>query len=101
MLSARNKATFLLFLGSGLRLEELSKLQLEDIDLRRQRVVVRLGKMGKSRLTGTYGMAYSQKTIGQAAIWHRSNKSLFRAIGNKKGVIGLTSDSFYLSCYME
>lgn len=52
MLVARNRAIFLLFLESGLRLEELARLQLEDIDLRRQRVVVRLGKMGKSRLSG-------------------------------------------------
>lgn len=52
MLAARNKAVFLLFLESGLRLEELTKLQLENIDLQRQRVVIRLGKMGKSRLSG-------------------------------------------------
>ncbi|MFQ6121966.1 MAG: tyrosine-type recombinase/integrase [Dehalococcoidales bacterium] len=52
MLSARNRAVFLLFLESGLRLEELARLRLEDIDLGRRRVVIRHGKMGKSRLSG-------------------------------------------------
>jgi len=52
MLAGRNRAIFLLFLESGLRLEELAKLQLEDIDLQRQRLTVRHGKMGKSRLSG-------------------------------------------------
>jgi site-specific recombinase XerD len=52
MLAARNRAIFLLFLESGLRLEEVANLQIEDIDLKRQRVVVRLGKLGKSRLSG-------------------------------------------------
>jgi len=52
ILAARNMAIFLLFLESGVRLEELAKLRLEDIDLQRQRVTVRHGKMGKSRLSG-------------------------------------------------
>lgn len=52
MLAARNRSIFLLFLESGLRLEEVAKLQTENIDLERQRVVVRFGKMGKSRLSG-------------------------------------------------
>lgn len=52
MLVARNRAIFVLFLESGLRLEELAKLQLEDIDMGRQRVIVRFGKMGNSRLSG-------------------------------------------------
>ena len=50
MLAVWNRAIFLLFLESGIRLEELAGLQLEDIDLQRQRVTIRLGKMGKSRL---------------------------------------------------
>ncbi len=45
MLVARNKAIFLLFLESGLRLEELAKLQVEDVDLEGQRVIVRFGKI--------------------------------------------------------
>ena len=52
MLAARNRAIFLVFLESGLRLEELARLQLEDIDLGRKRIIVRFGKMGKSRLSG-------------------------------------------------
>lgn len=52
MLSARNKAIFLLFIESGLRLEELAKLQLAEMDLRKQRALIRYGKMGKSRLIG-------------------------------------------------
>ena len=58
MLVARNRAIFLLFLESGLRLEELAKLQLEDVDLGRQRVIVRFGKMGNSRLSGFGNMIY-------------------------------------------
>lgn len=52
MLAARNSAIFILFLESGLRLEELAKLKIEDIDLEEQKVIVRFGKMGKSRLSG-------------------------------------------------
>ena len=50
MLAVRNRAIFLLLLESGM-LEELARLRLEDIELQRQRVTVRLGKMGKSRLS--------------------------------------------------
>jgi site-specific recombinase XerD len=52
MLAARNRAIFLLFVESGLRLQEVANLQIGDIDLERQRVIVRLGKLGKSRLSG-------------------------------------------------
>lgn len=52
MLAARNRAIFLLFLESGLRLEELAKLEKVDVDLEGQKVIVRFGKMGKSRLCG-------------------------------------------------
>jgi len=52
MLAARNRAIFLLFLESGLRLEELAKLKIEDVDVGGQKVIVRFGKMGKSRLSG-------------------------------------------------
>ncbi|PIU55018.1 MAG: hypothetical protein COS88_05815, partial [Chloroflexi bacterium CG07_land_8_20_14_0_80_51_10] len=52
MLAARNRAIFPLFLESGLRLEEVANLQIDAIDMERKRVVVRFGKMGKSRLSG-------------------------------------------------
>lgn len=52
MLAARDRAILLLFLESGLRLGELVALRVEDIDLERQRVSVREGKMGRGRLAG-------------------------------------------------
>lgn len=52
MLAARDRAVLLLFLESGLRLSELTSLQIQDIDLQRQRVLVTQGKMGKGRLAG-------------------------------------------------
>lgn len=52
MLAARDRAILLLFLESGLRLGELAGLAVEDIDLGRQRVIVREGKTGKGRLAG-------------------------------------------------
>ena len=52
MLAARDRAVLLLFLESGLRLSELTSLQIQDIDLKRQRVFVREGKMGQGRLAG-------------------------------------------------
>jgi site-specific recombinase XerD len=52
VLVVRNRAIFPLFPESGLRLEELAKLQVEDVDLEGQRVIVRYGKMGKSRVSG-------------------------------------------------
>lgn len=52
MLAARNRAIFILFLESGLRLEELAKLSVEDVNLQKQALIVRFGKMGKSRLSG-------------------------------------------------
>ena len=52
ILAARDRAILLLFLESGLRLEEMANLRLEDIDLERQRVLVWQGKLGKSRLSG-------------------------------------------------
>lgn len=52
MLVARNKAILLLFLESGLRLEEMARLRLGDIDMGSGRVCVWFGKLGKSRLSG-------------------------------------------------
>ncbi len=52
MLAARDRALLLLFLESGLRLGEMARLRIVDIDLNKQRVSVWLGKRGKSRLAG-------------------------------------------------
>lgn len=52
MLAARDQALLLLFLESGLRLGEMARLRTGDIDLDKQRVSVRQGKLGKSRLAG-------------------------------------------------
>jgi len=52
MRATRDKAILLLFVESGLRLEEMAKLRLGDIDLERQRVSVWFGKLGKSRISG-------------------------------------------------
>ena len=52
MLAARDRAVLLLFLESGLRLGELSALALTDVDLGRQRILVREAKTGKGRVAG-------------------------------------------------
>jgi site-specific recombinase XerD len=52
MLAARNRAVLLLFLDSFIRLEECSQLKLGDIDLDRQRILVRKSKTGKPRIAG-------------------------------------------------
>ncbi len=52
MLAARDRAVLCLFLESGLRLEELAMLGTADVDLQRQRALVREGKMGKGRVAG-------------------------------------------------
>jgi integrase/recombinase XerD len=52
MLAARNRAVLFLLLDSFIRLEELSQLSIRDIDLDRQRVLVRKSKTGKPRLAG-------------------------------------------------
>ena len=46
----RDRAMFLLMLRSGLRVEELSKLTLDAIDLKRQRIAVCNGKWQKGRI---------------------------------------------------
>jgi len=52
MLAARDRAVLFLFLDSFIRLEECSQLTVGDIDLHRQRILVRKSKTGKSRVTG-------------------------------------------------
>jgi site-specific recombinase XerD len=78
MLAARDLAVLLLFLESGLRCQEMAKLTIGDIDLTRQRVMVRDGKMGKGRLVGfgprtkkamwRYIMLRPQAAVGDA-LW--------------------------------
>ena len=46
----RDRAMFMLMLRSGLRVEELSKLTLDTIDFRRQRIAVCNGKWQKGRI---------------------------------------------------
>jgi len=50
VLEIRDLAMFELFYSSGLRLSELTALNLTDVDLSDQTLIVRLGKGGKSRL---------------------------------------------------
>jgi len=50
VLEVRDLAMFELFYSSGLRLSELTALNLTDVDLSDQSLIVRLGKGGKSRL---------------------------------------------------
>lgn len=45
----RDRAIVILVLRTGLRVEEVSNLQLDDLDLARQRLIVRRGKGGKDR----------------------------------------------------
>jgi site-specific recombinase XerD len=47
----RDQAMFLLMLRSGLRVEEVANLTLDDIDFKRQRILIRDSKWGKDRVT--------------------------------------------------
>jgi site-specific recombinase XerD len=48
--SKRDVAMFKLMLRCGLRVEEVSKLSLGDVDLKRRRIIVQQGKGGKGRV---------------------------------------------------
>jgi integrase/recombinase XerD len=52
MLAARNRAVLSLFLDSFLRLEECSRIGINDIDLERKRLLIRKTKTDKPRVTG-------------------------------------------------
>ena len=52
MLAARDRAVLFLLLDSLVRLEECTHLLASDIDLERQRIIVRKTKNGKTRLAG-------------------------------------------------
>jgi site-specific recombinase XerD len=47
---ARDRAMFRVMLRCGLRVEEVTNLHLQDLDLKRQRIFVRNGKGGKDRV---------------------------------------------------
>ena len=51
-LAARNRAIIMVFLDTGIRLNELISLQLEDLDLETQRLRILNGKMKKQRVVG-------------------------------------------------
>jgi integrase/recombinase XerC/integrase/recombinase XerD len=51
-LAARNRAIIMLFLDTGIRLSELIGLKLKDLDVARQRLHIRMGKMKKGRIVG-------------------------------------------------
>lgn len=55
---ARDRAMFMLMLRSGLRVEEISNLTLDAIDLRRRRIYVLNGKGSKDRLVYMSNDAY-------------------------------------------
>ena len=48
--SKRDRAIFEVLLSSGIRREELSNLQIEDVDLKNRNLLVRCGKGGKGRI---------------------------------------------------
>lgn len=52
ILAVRDKAVLFLFLDSFIRLEKCSQLMVGDIDLNRQRILVRKSKTGKPRIVG-------------------------------------------------
>jgi integrase/recombinase XerD len=70
MLAARDQAVFSLFLESFIRLDELAKLKIEDINMDQKCLLVRKGKMGKGRWAG-----FGPKT----------QKSLWRYVGLRRG----------------
>jgi len=80
MLAARDHAIVSLFLESFIRLEELAELKMEVIDLQRQRLLVRKGKMGKGRWAG-----FGPET----------RKSLWRYVGLRQALANV--DSLWIS----
>jgi integrase/recombinase XerC len=70
VLEIRDLAMFELFYSSGLRLSELSALDLTDIDLPDGTLIVRLGKGGKSRVLpiGSKAVAAIENWLQQRAV---------------------------------
>ncbi|MGZ4977863.1 MAG: tyrosine recombinase XerC [Methylobacter sp.] len=70
LLEIRDLAMFELFYSSGLRLSELSALDLTDLDLPDSSLIVRLGKGGKSRVlpVGSKAVAAIENWLQQRAV---------------------------------
>ena len=71
MLAARDQAVVFLFLESLIRLKELADLKVEDVNIEKQRLLVKKGKMGKGRWAG-FGS--------------RTRKSLWRYLGLRQSL---------------
>jgi len=76
LLEIRDLAMFELFYSSGLRLSELSALDLIDLDLPDSSLVVRMGKGGKSRILpiGRKAVAAIENWLQQRAVKIPSNE---------------------------
>jgi integrase/recombinase XerC len=70
LLEIRDVAMFELFYSSGLRLSELSALDLTDLDLPDQTLTVRIGKGGKSRI-----LPIGRKAVNAIESWLRQRAS--------------------------
>ena len=70
LLEIRDLAMFELFYSSGLRLSELSALDLTDLDLPDSSLIVRIGKGGKSRILpiGSKAVAAIENWLQQRAV---------------------------------
>jgi len=70
LLEIRDVAMFELFYSSGLRLSELSALDLTDLDLPDSSLIVRMGKGGKSRILpiGSKAVAAIENWLQQRAV---------------------------------
>jgi site-specific recombinase XerD len=73
MLAARDRAVLSLLVDSFIRLEECSQLTVGDIDLNRQRILVRKSKSGKPRIAG-FGL--------------QAKKALWRYLGLRGDILG-------------
>ena len=86
MLEIRDVAMFELFYSSGLRLNELSSLNLADIDLADKQLTVISGKGGKSRLLpiGTKAVAAVQQWLNVRPVVDMSEKAVFTSSKGKR-----------------
>ena len=64
-LATRNRAIIMLFLDTGIRLNELISLKLDDLDIETQRLLIRNGKMKKQRVVrvGNAALEYLKKYL--------------------------------------
>jgi integrase/recombinase XerC len=92
VLEQRDAAMFELFYSSGLRLSELSQLNLDDLDLKDQTLIVQSGKGGKSRV-----LPVGAKAVSAIRAWCRqrtgivgADKAVFTTLkGRRLGVRGI------------